>query len=223
MARMRTRTKPKARAKPFDNGHAAADPEIVWHGPEALRPLLVPIAELHEDPANLNIHDEPSLAGIAASYARFGQQKTIAHRGKVVRAGNGQLIAARRLGWTHIAAVESDLDGADLVAYGIADNQTARPAHLDEANLPRVLAELKEHDPDLTQALGFSHEELTRLLASAQDETEQEQQDDGQDDDSGKLLVERWMVVIECANEQQQVELLNRFQEEGLTCRAIVA
>jgi hypothetical protein len=35
--------------------------------------------------------------------------------------------------------------------------------------------------------------------------------------------VERFLVLIECANEAQQMELLQRFNGEGLRCRAIVS
>ena len=32
-----------------------------------------------------------------------------------------------------------------------------------------------------------------------------------------------FFVLIECRDEKQQVELLKRFQQEGLKCRALVA
>ena len=34
---------------------------------------------------------------------------------------------------------------------------------------------------------------------------------------------ERFLVMIECADEKQQVELLTRFQKEGLECKAMLA
>jgi hypothetical protein len=38
-----------------------------------------------------------------------------------------------------------------------------------------------------------------------------------------KALVEQWYVLVECRDETQQVELLRRFQAEGLTCKAVLA
>jgi hypothetical protein len=39
----------------------------------------------------------------------------------------------------------------------------------------------------------------------------------------GKALAEQWYVLVECRDEKQQVELLTRFQAEGLTCKAVLA
>lgn len=33
----------------------------------------------------------------------------------------------------------------------------------------------------------------------------------------------QWMIVIECRDESSQVELLNRFVQEGLKCRALIS
>jgi hypothetical protein len=38
----------------------------------------------------------------------------------------------------------------------------------------------------------------------------------------GKELPERWLVLIECDSEQEQADLLERFQTEGLRCRALL-
>lgn len=36
-------------------------------------------------------------------------------------------------------------------------------------------------------------------------------------------IIDQYLVLIECRNEEQQVELLERFQREGLKCRALLA
>jgi hypothetical protein len=38
-----------------------------------------------------------------------------------------------------------------------------------------------------------------------------------------RALAAQWYVLVECRDEQQQVELLARFQAEGLTCKAVLA
>jgi hypothetical protein len=35
-------------------------------------------------------------------------------------------------------------------------------------------------------------------------------------------LTEQWYVLVTCRDERQQVELLGRFQGEGLTCKAVL-
>jgi hypothetical protein len=44
-----------------------------------------------------------------------------------------------------------------------------------------------------------------------------------QENEDNEPPPERFLVLIECADEAQQVELLQRFNVEGLRCRAIVS
>jgi hypothetical protein len=39
----------------------------------------------------------------------------------------------------------------------------------------------------------------------------------------GETIEEQWYVLVTCRDEKQQVELLTRFQAEGLTCKAVLA
>lgn len=127
----------------------------------SLRGLLVPLAELSPDPANARKHGPESIDAIKASFQRFGQQKAIVvDKAGVVIAGNGQLEAARALGWTHIAAVRSDLVGVDRTAFAIADNRIAELSEWDEDALARLGGEL---DDDTLAVTGFSRNSLAAL------------------------------------------------------------
>lgn len=129
---------------------------------------VVPVGSLSADPANARLHDERSLDAIKGSLRRFGQQKpVIVDKGGVVIAGNGTLEAARQLGWTHIAAVRSDLAGVDRTAYAIADNRTAELSSWDADVLRKVMAALPA---DAAMATGYSSEELEHLLRTDVDE-----------------------------------------------------
>jgi len=141
-----------------------------WRGPRKLWDDLVAVEELHEDPANTNTHDERSIAGIAAAYARFGQQRAIvidAHG--VVRAGNGQLLAARRLGWSHVAAIQSDLTGVELAAYAVADNRVAEFSERDNERLLTQLQAIASEEDSPIAATGYTEGEIAALLESAGD------------------------------------------------------
>jgi len=124
----------------------------------------LPIAELHSDPVNARVHPDPNLKAIAASLARFGQQKPIVVDTKnVIRAGNGLVEAAHTLGWQTIQAVRSELQGTEATAFAIADNRTAELARWDEEILAKTLGALQaENFP--TEAVGFTDEEITELL-----------------------------------------------------------
>ncbi|MCC6425919.1 MAG: site-specific DNA-methyltransferase [Phycisphaerales bacterium] len=123
---------------------------------------LVPIGTITGDPANLRLHGPRSIEAIKASFRRFGQQKPIVVDAYgVTIAGAGQLEAAKQLGWTHIAAVKSNLAGADRVAYAIADNRTAELSAWDEESLAATLAAMSAVD---LESLSFSAAELADLI-----------------------------------------------------------
>lgn len=116
----------------------------------------VEIGELSPDPANVRRHPAENIEAIAASLRRWGQQKPVVVDGQnVVRAGNGTLLAARELGWTHLDVVRSELTGAEAAAYSIADNRTAELAEW-EAEVHALVSQIKLDLPDLDAlALGF--------------------------------------------------------------------
>lgn len=139
----------------------AKAPAMTCNVSPSIRQHLVPIDQVHADPANLRIHGDESLRAIRASFARFGQQKPIvvdAHN--VTVAGAGQLAAAQQLGWTHIAAVQSELTGVDRVGYAIADNRSAELSSWDEDALAATLGAMTGEDLEVT---GFSAADIAEL------------------------------------------------------------
>jgi DNA modification methylase len=128
------------------------------------------VKDLSSDPANARKHSDRNIESIMASLRRFGQQKPIVvDLSNVVRAGNGTLEAAKRLGWETIAVVQSDLTGADMSAYAIADNRTAELAEWDDEILKATLEGL---DDALRDAAGFDLKELDEILKEPQEVTE---------------------------------------------------
>lgn len=134
----------------------------------ALKSLLLPLAELKQDPKNARLHSDKNLKSIMDSLEQFGQQKPVVLSGRsgLVLAGNGTLESARRLGWSHLAAVKAHgLTEQQELAYAIADNRTAELAEWDDKVLVATLQELKLADFKLDD-LGFSGDDFNALLAS---------------------------------------------------------
>lgn len=151
------------------------------------------IGEITPDPGNVRLHSNKNIDAIKASLNRFGQQKPIVCDKKmVVRAGNGTLEAAKELGWTHINVVVSELDRADLIAYGIADNRTAELAEWDVEGLAEQLAGL---DNDLAEVayLDFSYND------------DFEFKDPGENDDEIKPEEFKISVFFNSMSEQQDI------------------
>jgi DNA modification methylase len=130
---------------------------------QPLRHLAVPLASLTLDPANARQHDEKNLAAIKGSLSRFGQRLplVVQKQGMIVRAGNGRVVAARQLGWTHIAAVVVDESEVEATAFAIADNRTTDLSSFDDEALAKLLESLPE---DAFAATGFSDTDLKDLL-----------------------------------------------------------
>jgi ParB-like chromosome segregation protein Spo0J len=118
-----------------------------------LRPLAVPCDSLTLDPANARKHGEPNLNAIKGSLATYGQRKPVVARSDTgtVIAGNGTLLAARDLGWSHLAVVFTDDDPMTAVGFAIADNRTADLAEWDGEALDRLLGEVRVEDERLQQ------------------------------------------------------------------------
>lgn len=123
------------------------------------------ISDLSNDPANARKHGDRNIETIVASLRRFGQQKPIVvDSSGVVRAGNGTLEAARKLGWDSIDAIQTNLTGSEATAYAIADNRTAELAEWDDDVLAATLNGLLADDEDLLDAAGFDEDELAAML-----------------------------------------------------------
>ncbi len=126
-----------------------------------LLPLARPIGSLKLDPQNAMDHPETNLGAIKASYSKFGQNKPIvALKNGTVIDGNGQLQAAKELGWEKIAVVIFEKE-EDARAYAIAANRTAQLATWN----PKVLAPyLKGIQDTERRALGFSGTDFKKLV-----------------------------------------------------------
>ena len=127
-----------------------------------LRPLAFPVANLKLLPGNPRRGD---VDAVARSYERFGQRKPIVARRSdmTVIAGNHQLQAAQRLGWTHVAVVWTDDDDLTAKAFALADNRTGDLGGYDDADLIDLLQEVAT-DGELILATGYDDTYLADLL-----------------------------------------------------------
>lgn len=130
-----------------------------------LRSLAFPVANLKLLPGNPRRGD---VDAVARSYERFGQRKPIVARRSdmTVIAGNHQLQAAQRLGWTHVAVVWTDDDDLTAKAYALADNRTSELGSNDEDALAEYLSSILDEFDDLA-AIGYTEGEIADLLVSS--------------------------------------------------------
>ena len=138
-----------------------------WRIPEAgelehislgLRTLAVPLEVLREDPNNANTHDDASIESIMSSLARFGQRKTIVvnSNGMILEAGEGTLVAMRRLGKKYVAVNFENDDPVTHTGFGLADNRTAELSERDPQKLLRLLLAIKESGTVSLEDTGYN-------------------------------------------------------------------
>lgn len=136
-----------------------------WKGAQQLLPLLVEISGLTLDPENARKHPERNLLAIERSLQENGQVKPVVVREGVVYAGNGLVVAATRVGWTHVAAVDvSHLSKVQARAYGLMDNKSG---DLSEWDFQRVADIMKELPEELLDATGFEAFEREPLMQAS--------------------------------------------------------
>jgi DNA modification methylase len=163
--------------------------EQTEHIAESLRSLAVLIDELHLDPANARTgHD---IDKIAASLAQYGQRKPLVVNRKQnmkIEAGNGTWQAAKKLGWTQIAAVIVDDDPTTAAAFGIADNRTAEFSKWD----PDALEDLLETTGDLFT--GFEAASIGDVAEAGQGKGE-ESDEGGEEIELADQLRDKWQTA----------------------------
>ncbi len=189
---------------------------------------LVHLSDLHQDPDNARLHNERNYAAINASIAEtgFGRSLLAASDGTLI-AGNATAEVLADLDMTQVIVVESDgtkpivhkrtdiAPGSEMFRKAaFYDNRTAELASWDTEVLAALMQETNIAPVAMTQA------EAEALINRAYD-------DDGRETEPSApaevALSSQWLVVIECHDESEQTALLERFLDEGLTCRALTS
>jgi DNA modification methylase len=139
--------------------HTVKEAEAVWNGPDALRGSLILIADLEPWPGNPRQGD---VGAISESLKRFGQLRPIVVRGTRIVAGHHVVLAARALGWSHVAVIDPDFaDETEARAYLIADNRLSELGTTDDSMLVAQLEALG----GALDGTGFSGDDLGDLHA----------------------------------------------------------
>jgi ParB-like chromosome segregation protein Spo0J len=183
--------------------------------------LAAPLTNLTELPGNPRRGD---IDAIARSLRVFGQRKPITARvtgqdeqgGPVgyVTAGNHTLQAARdKLGWSHVAVVWIDEDETTANAWALADNRLSEIGSNDADQLALLLSQIAAEDAALFAATAYTDDDLAKLL-----DTNLPPPGDADITE----FPQSWGVMVDCDDEMQQVELLDRLAGEGFRVRALM-
>lgn len=135
---------------------------IVWEGAEDLRPDLAPVDDLTPHPNNPRIGE---VEEIAASLTRFGQVRPVLiDADSVIVAGNHTYLAARSLGWTHVAVTRNEFATQEEArAYLLADNRLGDLGAYERAELVALLNDLEASGR--WEGTGWQPDDLDNLRA----------------------------------------------------------
>lgn len=176
--------------------------------------LAVPLDGLSAYPGNPR---RGRVDVIKRSLARHGQYRPIVvnRRTMQVLAGNHTMHAARELGWHELAATFVDVDEDTAARIVLVDNRASDLATDDDDELAALLSSLADSEAGL-DGTGYDDADLKQLL-------DQLSGAEGGDsaDTSPQLGDVEYRLVIECEDEHEQAELLERLQGDGLNVRAI--
>ncbi len=195
---------------------------------EQLEVEYVPLDTLVKWPGNPKEHD---IGAIAASMLRFGFRDPLGvnRRNHFIEEGHGRLDTLCGLRDQHRAAprfIRVADDGTWLVpvlyfddddvtqhGYSLAHNRTQElGGGYDEVALRNALEEQARYG--MLPGTGFDSDDLHALNQRLQ------AQEGG--DQTGQLQTS-FQVLVTCANESEQLELLERFTNEGRQCRALTS
>jgi hypothetical protein len=166
---------------------------------------------------NARVIPPSAISKCAASLKEFGWRQPIVVDAKgVIIAGHVRLLAAQSLKLAQVPVhVASDLTKAQAAGYRLADNRTHDETAWDMQLVGLELADLAQFEFDL-KLTGFDKAQAREALLSDWEEEEKETVAAGM-----KGL--EFRVVVDCDSEEQQTELLDRFEGEGLKCRALIS
>lgn len=170
-----------------------------------------PIGRLKPNPKNARKHSAKQIEQLRKSFERFGQVWPIlVGKDGMIIAGHGRLDAAKA---AHLKTVRvivaADWTDEQRRAYALLDNKLALNSEWDDEMLGVEISGLKHSDIDIG-ILGFTPKELEKLIPS------------GTAPEPAPLEA-AYQILIECKSEAEQVELLTKFQKDGIACRALIA
>ncbi|MFI8459042.1 ParB N-terminal domain-containing protein [Kitasatospora sp. NPDC085464] len=185
---------------------------------EYVETRAVPLRDLSPYPGNAKRGDVPA---IQQSLRKTGQYRSLVVRDTgsalIVLAGNHTLQALKANGEKTARCEVITCTDADARRINLADNRLSELGTFDDDALAELLQAMA--DDGGLDGTGYTTADLDQLLADDDAATSAAIEGDADqgDDDHGL-----WGVIVTCANEDEQVELLDRLSAEGRHVRALI-
>jgi hypothetical protein len=189
--------------------------------------MTIPLDAIDPHPDNPNTHDEEQVYGLEESAKEFGQFRSFVvwqrPNGRFTQVTSHGITTAMRNRGEASARVEvlpEDTSPLIVKRIMLADNQHARKSADNPDILLRLLQE-QQHAGYTLLAIGTDDDAVQSLLDQLDSGTSADVLPEPGDAETSEVS-EQWGIIVTCHDEDQQLQLLERFQEEGLLCRALV-
>ena len=172
--------------------------------PNKLKIEYMNIDEIKTYPNNAKLHPAEQIEQIKKSIQEFGFNDPIAiDENNMIIEGHGRLIACKELDIKEVPIIRLEgLSDEQKRAYMLVHNKLTMNSDFDIELLADELSNII--NIDMSQ-FDFDFEDLG---------TEEIERKDLSD-----KLIEKYELIIECNDEQEQESLYNKFSEEGYKCR----
>lgn len=176
----------------------AVEAAAIWVDPSRLKPW-----------ASNPRQNDGAVPRVMESIREFGFAAPIVAQSGTERVivGHTRLKAALALGLTSVPVRYLDVTDAQADRLTVADNKLGEIAEWDNDKLIELLKDATLAD---AMSMGFELSELDKLMKL---DSPAEQND----------LEIRYQIVVSCDDENHQAELLERFENEGLNVKALMA
>lgn len=182
----------------------------------------IPAASLRPNPKNWRVHPERQRNALMGVLAEVGYADALLVR--ECADGSFELIDGHLRAETTpdqpVPVLILDVDEREAALLLASVDPLANLAETDGDQLSALLQELDPQSPALQEMFADLSDAVQAASQSA---------DDGDSEttmsaaDQSDLLRDRFEILVECSDEQDQAELLERLQDEGYSCRALIA
>lgn len=180
--------------------------------PEDLITVIVDITDIEPAPENARRGDIELIGNSIEMHGQF--RPILVSEDGVVLAGNHTYAAALAAGKEKIVVTRLKgimYDSPQAKEIMLMDNRANDVATYDDELLTRMLKEVDKQVGSLA-GTGFEDDFLKKLIEEM-------------NQDSSKKLSDKfeYKIIVECAGEEHQAELIAEFEEKGLKVRALIS
>ncbi len=167
-----------------------------------------PIDSIRPYPKNARKIGQRAIDSVAQSIQEFGwRQPIVVDTEGVIVIGHVRRLSAIQLALAEVPVHVADLPAAKIRALRLMDNRSHDEAQWDPEILTAEMLELRGLDLDLSLT-GFDAVKLLKPIESIT---------------TPQLLNLEYRVVVDCDSERHQLDILQRFESEGMKCRALIS